>query len=86
MHRASSLPKDRLYAKARKDNLTNGDSSPTPTIYPFGMNTHGGFCDLAVLALKRMAIKKFNNSCATRRKADWLRAQWVNETLQRFTS
>ncbi len=40
-----SLQKNRHYAKARKDNLTNGDSSPTPTIYPFGMNTQGAFCD-----------------------------------------
>ena len=46
------------------------------------MNTQGSFCDLAVLALKRMAIKKFKNSCATKRKADWLRAQWVNETYR----
>jgi hypothetical protein len=82
LYRASSLQKNRHYAKARKDNLTNGDSSPTPTIYPFGMNTQGGFCDLAVLTLKRMAIKKFKNSWATKRKADWLRAQWVNETCR----
>ena len=45
-------------------------------------NTQGGVCDLAVLALKRMAIKKVKNSCATKRKADWLRAQWVNETCR----
>ena len=31
------------------------------------MNTQGGFCDLAVLALKRMAIKK---------------VKWVNETCR----
>ena len=78
----TSLNKNWLYAKARKDNLKNGDTSPTPTIYPFGMNTQGGLCDLAVLALKRMAIKKFKTSCATKRKADWLRAQWVNETCR----
>ena len=29
-----------------------------------------------------MAIKKFKNSWATKRKADWLRAQWVNETCR----
>jgi hypothetical protein len=39
------------------------------------MNTQGGFCDLAVLTLERMAIKKFKNSWATKRKA--VRAQWV---------
>ena len=44
------------------------------------MNTQGGFCDLAISALKKMAIKKFKNSWATKRKADWLKAQWVNET------
>ena len=27
-----------------------------------------------------MAIKKFKNYYATKRKADWLKAQWVNET------
>ena len=26
-----------------------------------------------------MAIKKFKNAWATKRKADWLEAQWVNE-------
>ena len=39
--------------------------SSSPTIYPFGMNTQGGLCDLAVLALKKMAIKKSKNSWAT---------------------
>ena len=29
-----------------------------------------------------MAIKKFINSWATKRKADWLKAQWVNETCR----
>ena len=48
----------RFYAKARKDNYNNGDRSPSPTIYPFGMNTKGGFCDLAVLSLKQMTNKK----------------------------
>ena len=46
------------------------------------MNTQGGFCDLAISALKKMAIKKFKNSWATKRKADWLKAQWVNETCR----
>jgi hypothetical protein len=82
LYRASSLNKNRLYAKARKDNHTNGDCSITPTIYPFGMNTQGGFCDLAISALKEMAIKKYKNSWATKRKADWLKAQWVNETCR----
>ena len=64
LYRATSLHKKRLYAKARKDNYTNGDRSISPTIYPFGMNAQGGFCDLAVLSLKQMANKKFkdNNS------------------------
>ena len=56
--------------------------SISPTIYPFGMNTQGGFCDLAVLSLKQMANKKFILSSATKRKADWLKAQWVNETCR----
>ena len=43
---------------------------------------YGGFCDLAISALKKMAIKKFKNSWATKRKADWLKAQWVNETCR----
>ena len=29
-----------------------------------------------------MAIKKFKNYYATKRKADWLKAQWVNETFR----
>ena len=29
-----------------------------------------------------MAIKKFKNCWATKRKADWLKAQWVNETCR----
>ena len=58
LYRASSLQKNRHYAKARKDNLTNGDSSPTPTIYPFGMNTQGGFCDLAISALTSSAFNE----------------------------
>ena len=29
-----------------------------------------------------MAIKKFKNAWATKRKADWLKAQWVNETCR----
>ena len=70
LYRATSSIKNRHYAKARKDNYNNGDHSSSPTIYPFGMNTQGGFCDLAVLALKKMAIKKFKNSWATKRKAD----------------
>ena len=81
-YRATSLNKNTHYAKARKDNHTNGDRSTPPTIYPFGMNTHGGFCDLAVLSLKHMANKKFKNCYATKRKADWLKAQWVNETCR----
>jgi hypothetical protein len=44
------------------------------------MNTQGGFCDLAISALKKMAIKKYKNAWATKRKADWLKAKWVNET------
>jgi hypothetical protein len=54
LYRASSLNKNRLYAKARKDDHTNGDCSTTPTIYPLGMNTQGGFCDLAISALKKI--------------------------------
>ena len=42
LYRATLLHKKRLYAKARKDNYDNGDHSPSPTIYPFGMNTQGG--------------------------------------------
>ena len=82
LYRATTLHKKRLYAKARKDNYTNGDRSPLPTIYPFGMNTQGGFCDLAVLSLKQMANKKFKNCYAMKRKADWLKAHWVNETCR----
>jgi len=52
------------------------------SIYPFGMNTQGGFCDFAVLSLKQMAKKKFIHSFATKRKSDWLKAQWVNETCR----
>ena len=48
LYRATSYNKNRLYAKARKENYDNGDCSPSPTIYPFGMNTQGGFCDLAI--------------------------------------
>ena len=29
-----------------------------------------------------MANKKFKNCYATKRKADWLKAQWVNETCR----
>ena len=79
---ATTLHKNRLYAKARKENYYNGDRSPSPTIYPFGMNTQVFFCDLAVLTLKKMAIKKFKNCYATKRKADWLKAHWVNETCR----
>ena len=43
------------------------------------MNTHGFFCDLA---LKQMANKKFKNCYATKRKTDWLKAQWANETCK----
>jgi len=82
LYRATSLSKNGKYAKARKENYDNGDRSISPTIYPFGMNTQGGFCDLAVLSLKQMANKKFKNCCATKRKADWLKAQWVNETCR----
>ena len=46
------------------------------------MNTQGGFCDLVVLSLKKMANKKFKNCYATKRKSDWLKAQWVNETCR----
>ncbi len=46
------------------------------------MNTQGGFCDFAVLTLKQMAKKKFKHSFATKRKLDWLKAQWVNETCR----
>jgi hypothetical protein len=46
------------------------------------MNTQGGFCDLAISALQKMAIKKYKNSWATKRKADWLKTQWVNETCR----
>jgi len=82
VYRASTLQKNLHYAGARKHNYNNGDRSPTPTIYPFGMNTQGGFCDFAVLTLKQMAKKKFKHSFATKRKLDWLKAQWVNETCR----
>ena len=82
LYRATSLHKKRLYAKARKDNYNNGDHSPSPTIYPFGMNTQGGFCDLAILSLKQMANRKFTLSSATKQKLNWLKAQWVNETCR----
>ena len=82
LYRATSYNKNRLYAKARKDNYTNGDRSPSPTIYPFGMNTQGGFCDLAILTLKQMANRKFTLSSATKQKLNWLKAQWVNETCR----
>ena len=77
----SSL-KNRLHAKARKENYDNGDCSPSPTIYRFGMNTQGGFCDLAILSLKQMANSKFTLSFATKQKLNWLKAQWVNETCR----
>ena len=82
LYRATSLLKNTTYPKARKENYTNGSHSTTPTIYPFGMNTQGGFCDFAVLSLKQMAKKKFLQSFATKRKLDWLKAQWVNETCR----
>jgi hypothetical protein len=78
----TTLHKNRLYAKDRKDNYNNRDNSSPPTIYPFGINAQVFFCDLAVLTLNKMAIKKFKNSWATKRKADWLRGQWVNETCR----
>ena len=56
--------------------------SSSPTIYPFGMNTQGGFCDLAILSLKQMANRKFTLSSATKQKLNWLKAQWVNETCR----
>ena len=34
----------------------------------FGMNTQGGFCDLAILSLKQMANRKFTLSSATKQK------------------
>ena len=46
------------------------------------MNTQGGFCDFVVLSLKQVANKKFKFSSATKRKLDWLKAQWVNETCR----
>ena len=82
LYRATSYNKNRLYAKARKENYDNGDRSPSPTIYPFGMNTQGGFCDLAILSLKQMANRKFTLSSATKQKLNWLKAQWVNETCR----
>ena len=60
LYRATSHHKNRLYAKARKDNYTNGDRSPSPTIYPFGMNTQVFFCDLVVLSLKQMTNKEIH--------------------------
>ena len=48
----------------------------------FGMNTQGGFCDLAILTLKQMANRKFTLSSATKQKLNWLKAQWVNETCR----
>ena len=47
-----------------------------------GMNTQGGFCDLAILTLKQMANRKFTLSSATKQKLNWLKAQWVNETCR----
>ena len=47
-----------------------------------GMNTQGGFCDLAILSLKQMANRKFTLSSATKQKLNWLKAQWVNETCR----
>ena len=46
------------------------------------MNMQVGFCDVAVLSLKQMANKKFILSSAMKRKLDWLKAQWVNETCR----
>ena len=46
------------------------------------MKTQGFFCDLAVLSMKQMANKNFKNSSATKRKSDWLKAHWVNETCR----
>jgi hypothetical protein len=43
LYRASPFNKNRLHAKARKDNHTNGDCSTTVTMYPFEINTQGGF-------------------------------------------
>ena len=70
---STTVHKNRLYAKAGKDNYNNGDRSPSPTIYPFGGNTQGG--DLALLSLKQMANRKFTLSSATKQKLDWLKAQ-----------
>jgi hypothetical protein len=42
-------------------------------ILPLKINNR---CSILIL------IKKFKNSWATKRKADWLRAQWVNETCR----
>ena len=60
LYRATSNHKNRLYAKARKDNYNNGDHSPSPTIYPFGMNTQVFFCYFAVLSLKQMAKQEIH--------------------------
>ena len=82
LYPATSSHKNRLYAKARKENYDNGDRSPSLTIYPFGMNTQVFFCDLAVLSLKQMANRKFTLSSATKQKLNWIKAQWVYETCR----
>ena len=43
------------------DNIYSQGGELTPSIYPFAMDTGGGFCNTAILFLKKIALVKFSN-------------------------
>ena len=79
LYRVSSLSKNRLYAKARKENYDIGDrSSISPTICRAFLQ----FSSFIFETNGQQEIQTFFGYEKKIRLAYWLKAQWVNETCR----
>ena len=77
--RKGTSRKLKAYAEARQKEISQGGESK-PSVYSFAMDTNGGFCDTAILLLKKIAAIKFLNEPGSKPLLAWKRANWVQET------
>ena len=77
--RKGTSRKLKAYTEARQKEISQGGESK-PSVYSFALDTNGGFCDTAILFLKKIAAIKFLNEPGSKPLLAWKRANWVQET------
>ncbi len=77
--REGTIRKLKAYAETQRKETSQGGELK-PSVYSFAMDTHGSFCDTAILFLRKLAVVKFSNEPGSEPLIAWKRANRVQET------